>query len=288
MLVGISNVEFVYAVMNEIPDIGHPLNPSVNNIHIEIYGTGKPVILVHGWAMHSGVWRDFAKKLGEKFQAICVDLPGHGRSDAVHPYNLQHIGDALLEAVPDDPCCWLGWSLGATVVLDIADRFPERVDTLILSSGNPRFVSDGDWPAMPVHVLEAFAGNLNKHYQSTLLRFQGLQVQGAPDSRTVLAKLKKMLTECDLPDKKILQGALNVLKNADLRTELTKIKIPVMLVLGDKDALVPVAVSDAVQELAPQAEVHVIEGAGHVPFLTHRREFAEIISNFINHNECRI
>lgn len=177
--------------MKKKPDAGLPQNSSVKNLHVEVFGTGMTVVLVHGWAMHSGIWRDFAKRLAENFRVICVDLPGHGRSGTVQPYNLQKISEALLKAVPEGPCCWLGWSLGASVVLDLAHRFPDRVDSLILLAGNPSFVAGGDWPGMPVDLLEAFAKNLKNSCQPTLLRFLRLQVQGLPDSRAVLTKIKK-------------------------------------------------------------------------------------------------
>ena len=44
---------------------------------------------------------------------------------------------------PSEGCCWLGWSLGATVVLDIASRYPERVSSLVLLAGNPLFTQTG-------------------------------------------------------------------------------------------------------------------------------------------------
>lgn len=255
-------------------------NSVENHLHIEVYGTGRPLVLVHGWSMHTGIWRDFAQNLAEKFRVICIDLPGHGCSKAIHPFTLQRIGEVLLQAVPDEPCCWLGWSLGASVVLEIAHCCPERVESVVLAAGNPRFVSDKEWPGMPVDLLEAFSGNLENNCQSTLLRFLGLQVQGLPNARTVLSGMKKNLDECELPDGYTLIAGLEILKNTDLRAKLQRIDKPVMLVLGEKDLLVPVAAGAAIQRLKPAAEVHVIEGSGHVPFVTHRKVLIDIVSNF--------
>ena len=55
----------------------------MSKIHIETFGTGQPIVLVHGWAMHTGIWRDFAITLSNFYRVICVDLPGHGRSEAI-------------------------------------------------------------------------------------------------------------------------------------------------------------------------------------------------------------
>ncbi|MFI3219142.1 MAG: alpha/beta fold hydrolase, partial [Methylococcales bacterium] len=89
-------------------------------LYSETYGSGKPITLVHGWAMHSGIWRDFSQSLAEHYQVTCIDLPAHGRSDRLDQFNLENVSDALVNALPNQPSCWLGWSLGATIVLDIA------------------------------------------------------------------------------------------------------------------------------------------------------------------------
>ena len=52
----------------------------MTKIHTETYGLGKPIVLVHGWAMHSGIWRLFARELAKHYQVTLIDLPGHGRS----------------------------------------------------------------------------------------------------------------------------------------------------------------------------------------------------------------
>ena len=127
-------------------------------------------MLVHGWAMHSGIWRDFALHLAQNYRVTCIDMPGHGRSGKVDAFTLEQVGDALVDAVSDDNSCWLGWSLGATVALDIARRYPERVNSLVLLAGNPSFTQTAQWPGMKVDVLDTFAGQLHADCQATGLR----------------------------------------------------------------------------------------------------------------------
>ncbi len=109
-------------------------------IHREVYGTGKPVVLIHGWAMHSGIWRSFARDLAEKYKIICLDLPGHGLSDAIEPYGLETVTDHLASCIEEEQFSVVGWSLGATVAMSWAHRFPRRVNNLVVLAGNPRFV----------------------------------------------------------------------------------------------------------------------------------------------------
>jgi pimeloyl-[acyl-carrier protein] methyl ester esterase len=270
----------------------------VTTIHLETFGQGKPIMLVHGWAMHTGIWREFARQLALNYQVICVDLPGHGHSEAIDPFTLERISAELVKIIPPRPfekgpggICWLGWSLGATIVLDIAARYPERVSALVLLAGNPSFAvgatgrsaeTQTEWPGMDARLLDDFAGHLHKNCQVTLLRFLSLQVNGMPDSKNLLKVLKEAVFECAAPDQATLQGGLNILEQADMRPVLAGLKIPVSVILGGLDTLVPVAVGEKMQQLLPSLELNIIDRAGHVPFLSHSRETLAIISRFMD------
>lgn len=250
-------------------------------IHIEVYGQGKPLVLIHGWAMHTGVWRKFAQQLAKQYKVICLDLPGHGLSESAEPYALDYIGASLIEAVPESTFCVLGWSLGASVALTMAKNYPHRIHSLIIMAGNPRFIKEGGWAGMRPELLENFAKNLQLNCQLTLVRFLALQVYGLPDGKSILAELKKAIHECDPPSENVLQSALNILKNADLRNDLSQLGCPVSIIQGDKDTLIPVQASLDMQTIQPASELNIITGAGHLPFLSHQSQVIEVIGRFL-------
>jgi pimeloyl-[acyl-carrier protein] methyl ester esterase len=264
----------------------------VIKIHQETFGKGKSIVLVHGWAMHSGIWREFARQLAQHYHVTVIDLPGHGSSQKIAPFTLERISAELVRAAPVESSCWLGWSLGATVVLDIAARYPERVSSLVLLAGNPLFsvgatgrspkTQTVDWPGMGVRLLDDFAGHLNKNCQATLLRFLSLQVKGLPEHKILLRALKAAIFECNPPDADTLRGGLEILKQSDLRSVLSKLTIPVAAILGGLDTLVPVAVGQKMQQLLPRLDLNIIDRAGHVPFLSHSQETLAIISRFMD------
>ncbi len=232
--------------------------------------------------MHSGIWRHFAKQLAQHYQVTCIDLPGHGRSGKLTPFALEQIVDALANTVADKHSCWLGWSLGATVVLELARRFPERVDGLILLAGNPHFTGTAQWPGTKPQLLEQFADNLAADCQATLVRFLALQVNGLPDGKALLKALKAAVAECPPPDTETLQGGLDILKNADLRPVLAAANVPVLAVSGNRDTLVPAAVLRHLQPLSPHIQTHSIDKAGHLPFLSHPQELLAVIAGFMD------
>lgn len=250
-------------------------------IHKEVYGQGPPIVLIHGWAMHTGIWRDFARQLANNYQVICVDLPGHGLSETVEPYNLDKIIEALIEVLPDSSFCILGWSLGATVALALAERYPQRVNSVILLAGNPRFVKEHGWAGMRAELLEDFSSNLELNCQLTLIRFLALQVNQLEHGKSLLKALKKAIKACHPPTENVLQGGLAILKHTDLRESLLLLSCPVSVIQGDKDTLVPVEVGQNMKQLKPDLQLNIVENAGHVPFLSHQSQVIEIISQFV-------
>jgi len=252
------------------------------NLHQQTFGTGKSIVLVHGWAMHSGIWHDFAMQLAQYYQVTCIDLPGHGHSESLDTFTLEQVSDALINAVADEQSCWLGWSLGATVVMDIAKRYPERVNSLVLVAGNPHFTCTEQWPGMKVELLEAFAKQLMLDAPATLLRFLSLQVAQLPDYKVLLKNLKIALLARAMPNLDTLQGGLKILKQADLRPALATTQMPILLLLGTRDTLVPIEVGEAMQALAPAIQLVVIDRAGHVPFLSHPQIVLETITQFMD------
>jgi pimeloyl-[acyl-carrier protein] methyl ester esterase len=251
-------------------------------IHQETLGEGKSIVLIHGWGMHTGIWRDFARELSESYCVTCIDLPGHGQSEKLDPFTLELISETLVGSVSDEACCWLGWSLGATVVLDIASRFPERCKSLILLAGNPHFIKSDRWPGIRLQALNAFAGSLGVDSQATLLRFLSLQINGLANYKDLAKTLKRTISEYPAPDQETLRQGLRILKEADLRPALAKLSMPVSAILGNRDTLVPAEVGYEMQQLLPELELNIIDQAGHVPFLSHREELLSIISRFMD------
>ncbi len=85
-------------------------------MHYRIEGKGKPVLLIHGWAMHSGVWTDFVKEFSARYKIITVDLRGHKKSVSMGgPYNFAAFADdiaSLISFLRLKDITLIGWSMG--------------------------------------------------------------------------------------------------------------------------------------------------------------------------------
>ncbi len=250
-------------------------------LHIERYGAGQPLVLIHGWAMHTGMWRLFVQQLAQHYQVICVDLPGHGLSDSVEPYNLSTLAECILQSLDIEHFHVLGWSLGGAVALAMAEKASERVDSVVLLSANPCFVEKPDWSGVNSDVLMQFASHLQQDCPATLIRFLALQVNGLENGKVLLKQLKNAVQECPPPNKTVLQAGLKILADEDLREVLSRIQIPVLTLLGNKDSLIPVEVADKIQAIQPSCQIQIIDKAGHVAFLSHTEQVIASIRDFI-------
>ena len=86
---------------------------------ISTRGEGPELVLVHGWAMHSGIWGALVDALAADFRVNLVDLPGHGINRHVAlSRDLDAVATLILSEVPT--AAWLGWSLGGLVTLSIS------------------------------------------------------------------------------------------------------------------------------------------------------------------------
>lgn len=248
-------------------------------IHYHVIGEGEPVVLVHGWAMHSGIWRDFAENLALNRQVICVDLPGHGFSPEIPEFAIEPVCRQL-SGIVDRKACWIGWSLGGSLALAMAQLYPNLVASIVLLASNPCFVENDDWPGMSENELDLFADNLKADCEATLLRFLSLQIKGVAEFKQLSKKLSVALRESHLPSANTLHDGLSILKQTDLRHALAGLNVPAAAILGETDTLVPVALGQAMLAVNPDLYVSVIKNAGHAPFLSHRSELVAYLNDF--------
>lgn len=258
----------------------------MSGVCVESSGAGPPLVLLHGWAMHSGLFTPLLPRLTRRFRVHRVDLPGHGCSDTVAPYALDAIVAAIAAALArsapdaDAPLTLLGWSLGGAVALRWARRQPARIVRLILTGTTPCFVTRPDWPhAMAATTLRQFGDELAVSYRLTLQRFLALQVHGSEHARAVRAQLRDELFARGEPSRAVLHDALELLAGTDLRPEVGAIAQATTVIAGERDALTPPAAGEWLARALPHGAFRLIPGAAHAAFLSHPEAFEAAIAD---------
>lgn len=256
-----------------------------SHVHVESTGRGDPFVLLHGWAMHGGVFAAPAAHLAARFRVRVVDLPGHGHSTAIEPYTLDGVVAAVDRAFAREaqPLTVLGWSFGGLVALRWALLAPERVARLVLVCTTPKFVAGDDWPhAMSREMLERFSAEFDVAWKLVVQRFLALQVQGSEHARAVLATLRGQIFAHGEPSLRALRGALGVLAATDLRAEVAGITQPALVIGGGRDALASPVAAEWLAAALPDARFALLGGAAHAPFLSHPDAFGRALDGFLD------
>ncbi len=256
------------------------------SLHVDEFGNGSPLLLIHGWGMHGGLWGGVAERLAQHFHVLAVDLPGHGHSSRMlengSPFTLDSIVDEL-SARFTGPLAVCGWSLGGQIALRWAMRQPQQLNRLVLVASTPCFVQRPDWPcAMAAETLAEFDAALRKDYAQTLRRFLALQVRGSEQERVLLATLRSALFSRGEPDLNALQSGLDILRDCDLRSALPGVKQAALVIAGERDTLTPPPAAQYLASHLPNARLASIKGAAHAPFLSHPEQFLSHAVDFLH------
>jgi pimeloyl-[acyl-carrier protein] methyl ester esterase len=251
------------------------------DLHVEVIGDGPPLVLLHGWAMHGGVFTLLVERLRARHRLHVVDLPGHGRSrDSEVPLTLQACTDAIAAAVPRAP--WCGWSLGGLIALHAAATRADVVPALAMLCASPRFVRGDGWPyGMSAEIFHDFADGLRSDYRGTLDRFIALEAFGSDDARGELRTLRAQVFSRGEPAAHVLADGLELLETVDLRNELPALAVPSLWIAGRRDRLVDPRAMREAAALAPRSSFAIVEHGGHAPFLTHAETVAALLDEFL-------
>ena len=234
------------------------------SLHYELRGRGhdSTIVLTNGLLMNTSGWAHQAAALTKYYQVLLYDLRGQGKSE--HPqtnYSLNvHVEDlkALLDALELESVHLAGISYGGEISLLFASRFSEMVKTLFISSA----VSEVNLPLrkdIQKWVDAANTGNARLFYQATVAdNFSEKWLERNPEWE------KQSIEHYETLDFDAVIRLCQAVDMMNLTPEIEKIKVPVMLVVGEKDRLKPYKpYTEAIAKAIQHASTLIIAGAGH-------------------------
>ena len=253
-------------------------------LHFSEAGSGRPLVLLHGWSMSSAAFAPVVAALAEHGRVIALDLRGYGSSTAAGGQDLaEHAQDlaAFFDALDLRDALVIGWSMGGQVALEAWPALAGRVAGLALVGVTPRFTSCSDWVhGLPPASVEALAARLRQRFQPALRRF--FDAMFAPDELPELerrALFDAVLADTALTPATALAG-LEALLSADQRPRLAHVRVPALLLHGDRDPICLPAASAYLQAQLPSARRWLLPGLGHAPQLSRPALVAELVLRF--------
>jgi pimeloyl-[acyl-carrier protein] methyl ester esterase len=251
---------------------------------IERFGQGLPMVFIHGWGMHRSLLRGFAQTFASRHAIWLVDLPGYGHSDLFDAgADVESLARYLAENLPvSQRYILVGWSMGASIALQLAASFPQRIAALILFTATPCFIATSGWShGITQPALQQVSDELTQDYSRALNRFLQLQLKNTTDARTTVRAIRDLLANEPPPRAVALQQGLRLLAHTDLRDRLDAIDAATLIINGDRDSLVATLAARWLAEHLPRARAVILHGAGHLPFISHaefcRRQIEEFL-----------
>jgi pimeloyl-ACP methyl ester carboxylesterase len=244
-------------------------------LYYEVYGEGKPIVLLHGAFMNIPLnWSQIIPMLSKDRKVIVAEMQGHGRTrDISREFSYENMADdvsGLLKHLKIDSADILGYSMGGGVALQLAVRHPEQLRRLVVLSGT--YAHDGWWPD-----VEASFATINADM------FKGSVIQKQYDSLgNDPAKFPEFV-------KKVMSADL---KPYDWTKEVKKIQAPIFMAIGDADG---VKYEHAIELFKakgggkmgdiyglPKSRLAIIPGTTHIGMMLHADWWVPMVTDFLD------
>lgn len=255
------------------------------------YGSGRPVVLIHGWPLSKDMWEyQIDDLVNAGFRVIKYDRRGFGKSSKPWDgYDYDTLADdlkGLIEQLDLRDAVLVGFSMGGgEVVRYLSRNGSDRVSKIVLISAvtpfllktndNPEGVDESVFADILSKIREDRIGFLDDFGK----QFFGINLVNHPVS-TPLLEYYRMLASVALP-RATLQCVL-AFSQTDFRQDLGAVNVPTLIIHGDADKTVPIEVSgDRTAKMIANSQYLVYDGAPHGLFYTHRRQLNRDLINFI-------
>lgn len=254
-------------------------------IAYERAGEGPLLVLVHGAAVDSRMWRPQLAALAAEFTIVAWDEPGAGRSsDVPSGFTLADYANclaALIETLELGPAHVTGLSWGGTVALELYRHHPELVATLLLAD------TYAGWKgSLPEREVRARLEGVRRMVTAPDHVFDPtLPGLFAGDPPAEFAALLDAMAADVRPDS--MRTALLVMAETDQRDLLPRIAVPTLLIWGRLDARSPLSVARQFDDAVPDTELVVIPGAGHTSNLEQPELFNDAVREFCHAHSPR-
>lgn len=267
------------------------------NVHYKSYGQGKPVfILLHGFGASLFSWHEVTTPLAEYGTVIAYDRPAFGLTErpleweGENPYSQEaqvELAIGLMDALEIEQAVLVGNSAGGTIAMLTTLKYPQRVQSLILA--DPAVYEGGGAPAW----IRPLLGTPQMRHLGPLVARQ-IQVRGPELVELAWHDPSKITPEIEVGYQKPLHVAdwdralwelTLASRESGLAERLGEFDLPVLVITGDDDRIVPTEQSIRLAGELPNAQLVVIPQCGHLPHEERPDEFMQAVTSFLSEKQ---
>lgn len=266
-------------------------------LYVKDWGTGRPVILIHGWPLSADSWDDQAVAIAQAgFRAIAYDRRGFGRSSQPWSgYDYDTLADDLADVIAAtgaEDATLVGFSMGGGEVARYMSRHKGKhvSQAALLASIVPFLLKTPDHPeGIDQSVFDEKLAQIKADRPNFLTgfykTFYGVGVMAKPVSDEVIEWSRSISMQASL---KATLDCSRALATTDFRPDLAAFQVPTLLIHGTADKNVPIDItSRAVVKSIRQAKLIEYDGAAHGILATHKEEVTRDLLAFLTGVEYR-
>lgn len=263
------------------------------DLYYEVQGSGKPVVLIHGWPLSGRAWEAQLPALVEAgYQVITYDRRGFGQSSKPwEGYDYDTLAQdlkALMETLDLNDATLVGFSMGGGEVARYLGKYgSERISKAVLASAVPPYLykaddnpdgglEDADIQAFLDGVREdriAFLNDFTKNFFTP------------KDGKLLVSKPMRLYNRdiAAFASPKATYDCVKSFAYTDFRDDLKAFDVPTLVIHGNADQVVPLEASgQRSHDMIADSQLYVVEGGPHGINVTHSEEFNEVLIDFLN------
>jgi len=249
------------------------------NLHFQEWGSGEPLLLVHGLGANSDLWVKQVPAFSSRYRMIAVDLRGFGRSDrptAPESYTVAVLAEdiaGLARALGITTLHYLGTSMGGFIGQALALAEPALCRSLILCHTGCRM-------SIPQDIMAARLKALRELSMAEYSRMVAAQALAPNPDPALVERLAHVIGQND--KRTYTQVLTEGLRDFDVTERIGTIQVPTLVVVGEFDRVIPPEEGHEVARRIPGAQLVTINGTGHISYLERPEAFNEVVVRFLD------
>lgn len=227
------------------------------------------LVMIHGAGGCSEIWKNQTNILRSSINTLALDLPGHGKTSGQGMLKISEYTSWLkeiLENVFDFPVFVMGHSMGGAITQEMTILYPHLVKAIILVATGPR-----------LRVAPAFLDGLLTNFEDTVDEIMKYAYAPGVNDLWIREGARLMKKSGSI----VVRNDFLACDGFDSLNNISNIKIPCLVICGDKDKLTPVSLSNKLSENIRGSRLTVIPSAGHMVMIEKYKEFNESVREFV-------